>query len=137
MHERKFWSVVVDATAEPATPLCLALLCGVFCPISLDLSANLLWSVTGRGLRPDQTDPFVCQYDLEGNWSLGASDKELADESLKEELKKLMKKNLTQKAMADDLDISVGKVNKLLKEIKEALEKMDEKESATPLRRFN
>ena len=41
----------------------------------------------------------------------------LPDESLKEELKKLMKKNLTQKAMADDLDISVGKVNKLIKEI--------------------
>jgi len=35
------------------------------------------------------------------------------------------------------LDISVGKVNKSLKEIKKALEKMDEKESATPLRRFN
>ena len=70
-----------------------------------------------RGLRPDQTDDFVCQYDLEGNWSLGASDKELADESLKEELKKLLPKNLTQKAMADDLDISVGKVNKLIKEI--------------------
>ena len=28
-----------------------------------------------------------------------------------------MTKNLTQKAMADDLDISVGKVNKLIKEI--------------------
>ena len=70
-----------------------------------------------RGLRPDQTDPFVCQYDLEGNWTLSASDKELADEALKEELKKLIPKNLTQKAMAKDLDISVGKVNKLIKEI--------------------
>ena len=71
----------------------------------------------GRGLRPDQTDPFVCQYELDGNWTLSASDKELADESLKEELKKLMPKNLTQKAMAKDLDISVGKVNALIKEI--------------------
>ena len=71
----------------------------------------------GRGLRPDQTDPFVCQYDFEGNWTLGQSDKELADETLKKELQKLMTKNLTQKAMADELDISVGKVNKLIKEI--------------------
>ena len=70
-----------------------------------------------RGLRPDQTDDFVCQYDFAGNWTLGASDKELADEALKEELKKLLPKNLTQKAMAKDLDISVGKVNKLIKEI--------------------
>ncbi len=58
-----------------------------------------------------------CQYDLEGNWTLGQSDKELADETLKKELQKLMTKNLTQKAMADELDISVGKVNKLIKEI--------------------
>ena len=72
-----------------------------------------------RGLRPDQTDPFVCQYDLDGNWTLGASDKEQEDMTLKEELKKLLTKNLSQKAMADDLDISVGKVNKFIKEIKE------------------
>ena len=71
-----------------------------------------------RGLRPDQTDDFVCQYDFAGNWTLGASDKDQADQELKEELKVLMTKNLTQKAMADDLDISVGKVNKLIKEIK-------------------
>ena len=70
-----------------------------------------------RGLRPDQTDDFVCQYDFEGNWSLSASDREQEDEALKEELKKLIPKNLTQKAMAKDLDISVGKVNKLIKEI--------------------
>ena len=68
-------------------------------------------------MRPDQTDDFVCQYDFQGNWTLGTSDKEQADEELKEELKKLIPKNLTQKAMAKDLDISVGKVNKLLKEI--------------------
>ena len=50
MRERKFWLVVVDATAEPAASLCLALLCEAFCPISLNLSANLSWSVTGCGL---------------------------------------------------------------------------------------
>jgi len=70
-----------------------------------------------RGLRPDQTDDFVCQYDFAGNWALGASDKDQADQELKEELKVLMTKNLTQKAMAKDLDISAGKVNKLIKEI--------------------
>jgi KaiC/GvpD/RAD55 family RecA-like ATPase len=70
-----------------------------------------------RGLRPDQTDSFVCQYDLAGNWTLGASDKETADEELKEELKKLIPKNWSQRAMAKELDISSGKVNQLIKEI--------------------
>ena len=40
MHERKFWSTVVDTTAEPATPLFLALLCEIFCPVSLILSVS-------------------------------------------------------------------------------------------------
>ena len=70
-----------------------------------------------RGLRPDQTDDFVCQYDFEGNWTLSASDKEQEDISLKGELQKLMPKNWTQKAMGKELGISVGKVNKLLKDI--------------------
>ena len=70
-----------------------------------------------RGLRPDQTDDFVAQYDFQGNWSLSASSKEQEDQELKEELKKLIPKNWTQKAMAKELDISAGKVNKLLKEI--------------------
>ena len=73
----------------------------------------------GRGLRPDQTDPFVCQYDLEGNWILGASDKEQENEALKEELQKLIKKNLSQKAMAKELGISVGKVNALIQLIED------------------
>ena len=69
-----------------------------------------------RGLRPDQTDSFVCQYDLDGNWTLGASDKEQADEELKAELKTIPK-SWSQRAMAKELDISVGKVNKLIKEM--------------------
>ena len=71
-----------------------------------------------RGLRPDQTDSFVCQYDLDGNWTLGASDKEQADEELKAELKTIPK-SWSQRAMAKELDISVGKVNKLIKAINE------------------
>ena len=70
-----------------------------------------------RGLRPDQTDDFVCQYDFAGNWTLGASDKEQEDTALKEELKKLLPKKLIQEKMAKKLKISAGKVNKLLKEI--------------------
>ena len=50
VHELKFWFVVVDAAAEPATSLCLAQLCEAFCPVSLNLSANLWWRVTGCGL---------------------------------------------------------------------------------------
>ena len=71
-----------------------------------------------RGLRPDQTADFVAQYDFEGNWNIAQSDKDQEDEALKEELKKLMVLNWSQHAMAKELDISAGKVNKLLKEIK-------------------
>ena len=70
-----------------------------------------------RGLRPDQTDDFICQYDFQGNWTLAASDKEQEAEALKKELKQLLPKNLTQKAMGKELGIASGKVNRLLKEI--------------------
>ena len=70
-----------------------------------------------RGLRPDQTADFVAQYDFAGNWHIAQSDKEQEDEALKKELKKLLPKNWTQKAMAKEIDISVGRVNKLIKEI--------------------
>ena len=73
-----------------------------------------------RGLRPDQTDPFVRQYDFAGNWTLGQSDKEIETEALKKEIKIMLagNKKPTQKAIAELLDISVGKVNQLMKEIK-------------------
>ena len=71
-----------------------------------------------RGLRPDQTDPFVCQYDLDGTWTLATSDKDAEDSALKEKLKKLMTKKMSQKDMAKELKVSAGKVNKLIKEIK-------------------
>ena len=71
-----------------------------------------------RGLRPDQTDPFVCQYDLDGTWTIATSDKDAEDSALKEELKKLMTKKMSQKDMAKELKVSAGKVNKLIKEIK-------------------
>ena len=70
-----------------------------------------------RGLRPDQTADFVAQYDFTGNWTIAASDKELIDEELKKELKVLMQKKWSQHGMAKELDISAGKVNKLIKEI--------------------
>ena len=70
-----------------------------------------------RGLRPDQTADFIAQYDFTGNWNIAQSDKEQIDEGLKDELKKLMVLNLSQRAMAKELDISSGKVNKLIKEI--------------------
>lgn len=73
-----------------------------------------------RGLRPDQTDPFVCQYDLAGNWTLGISDKEKEDAEYKEKIKVLLAEKVvpTQRKIADELGISLGKVNKFIKEIK-------------------
>ena len=72
-----------------------------------------------RGLRPDQTDPFVCQYDLNGNWTLGQSDKDQESEELKAKIAELLKQKPkpSQKAMSKILKIATGKVNKLMKEM--------------------
>jgi len=80
-----------------------------------------------RGLRPDQTADYVCQYDFEGNWTLAASTKELEDTEYKAQIIELrnLDSKITQKAIAEKLDIAAGKVNKLIKEIKK--EKKEEK----------
>ena len=86
-----------------------------------------------RGLRPDQTADYVCQYDFEGNWTLAASTKELEDaEYIKQiiELRNLDSK-ITQKAIAEKLGISAGKVNTLIKEIKKE-KKIDYEEDKSP-----
>ena len=74
-----------------------------------------------RGLRPDQTDEYVAQYDFAGNWTLGTSDKEKEDAELREKIKVILaeKKPPTQRKIADQLKIAVGRVNKFIKEIKE------------------
>jgi len=74
-----------------------------------------------RGLRPDQTDDYVAQYDFEGNWTLGTSDKEKEDAELRTQIKVLLaeKKPPSQRKIADKLKIAVGRVNKFIKEIKE------------------
>ena len=73
-----------------------------------------------RGLRPDQTDDFVAQYDFAGNWTLGQSDKEKEDQEHKEKIRMLLQQKVvpTQQKIADELGIAVGKVNKFIKEIK-------------------
>ena len=72
-----------------------------------------------RGLRPDQTDPFVCQYDLNGNWTVGQSDKEQESEELKTKIAELLQQKPvpSQKKISEKLKIAVGKVNKLMKEM--------------------
>ena len=74
-----------------------------------------------RGLRPDQTDEYVAQYDFAGNWTLGTSDKEKEDAELRTKIKVLLaeKKPPSQRKIADQLKIAVGRVNKFIKEIKE------------------
>ena len=70
-----------------------------------------------RGLRPDQTADFVCEYDLEGNWKLASTEKQLKDEELMVKIKELQPK-LTQQSISEVLGIAVGKVNKLIKQMK-------------------
>ena len=74
-----------------------------------------------RGLKPDETSDYVAQYDFQGNWSLGQSTKAKQNEELKEQIKLFFKEEKvpTQKEMGKRLFISEGKVNKLIKEIKE------------------
>jgi predicted XRE-type DNA-binding protein len=73
-----------------------------------------------RGLRPNDTADYCCQYDFEGNWTLAASTKELEDEEYMKQIKSILEQEpkMTQKAIAEKLEISAGKVNKLIKEIK-------------------
>lgn len=72
-----------------------------------------------RGLKPDETGDYVCAYDFQGNWRLASSSKELEDQEYIKQIKQLMEHEpkITQKAIADKLDISVGKVNKLIKQM--------------------
>jgi DNA-directed RNA polymerase specialized sigma subunit len=80
-----------------------------------------------RGLRPNETADYVCQYDFEGNWTLAASTKELEDAEYIKQIMELLEQEpkITQKAIAEKLDISAGKVNKLFKEIKKEMKKED------------
>ena len=71
-----------------------------------------------RGLKPDETEEYVATYDFEGNWKIGQSIKEKEDAEYIEKIKVFFqqKERPSQKKIADDLGISVGKVNKLIKE---------------------
>ena len=73
-----------------------------------------------RGLKPNETDDFVAQYDFQGNWSLGQSEKDQEAMEHKNQITEMMKadKKPSQRKIADELGISVGKVNKFIKEIK-------------------
>ena len=74
-----------------------------------------------RGLRPDEADDYICQYDFTGNWTLGQSTKDQEDAVYKKHITELLKQKPkpSQKAMGKQLGISDGKVNKLMKEMEE------------------
>ena len=42
-----------------------------------------------RGLRPEDTAEFSCQYNFEGKWSLATSNKDIEDNELLEQIKAL------------------------------------------------
>ena len=73
-----------------------------------------------RGLKPNETEDYIAQYDFQGNWQIGKSLKDQEDAEYKEKIKVILQKKVvpTQKKIADELGISVGKVNKFIKEIK-------------------
>ena len=76
-----------------------------------------------RGLKPNETEDYIAQYDFQGNWQIGKSLKDQEDAEYKEKIKVILQKKVvpTQKKIADELGISVGKVNKFIKEIKNVI----------------
>ena len=81
-----------------------------------------------RGLRPDQTADFVCEYDLAGNWRLGATDKELKDAALSKKVEEIQTKHpkITQEQIGDIVGKSAGTVNKIIKGINTKKKEEDE-----------
>ena len=73
-----------------------------------------------RGLRPNETDDYLATYDFEGNWKIGVSNKDQEDAEFRTKIKVLLAEKVvpTQRKIADELGISLGKVNKFIKEIK-------------------
>ena len=72
-----------------------------------------------RGLRPEETDDYTVGYEFNGQWTEAQSVKQKEADSTKSQIRELQKKNMTQKAIAKELDLSVGKINKLIQEIAE------------------
>ena len=75
-----------------------------------------------RGLKPDETADYVCQYDFAGAWTLGQSNKDQDDNVYKKHIKEFLDKakignKPTQKQIGKMLKISDGKVNKLMKDM--------------------
>ena len=81
-----------------------------------------------RGLRPDQTADFVCEYDLAGNWKLAATDKELKDVVLSKKVEEIQMKHpkITQEQIGDIVGKSAGTVNKIIKGINAKKKEEDE-----------
>ena len=81
-----------------------------------------------RGLRPDQTANFVCEYDLAGNWKLAATDKELKDVVLSKKVEEIQMKHpyITQEQIGDIVGKSAGTVNKIIKGINAKKKEEDE-----------
>ena len=73
-----------------------------------------------RGLKPNETDDYLATYDFEGNWKIGVSNKDQEDAEFRTKIKVLLAEKVvpTQRKIADELGISLGKVNKFIKEIK-------------------
>ena len=89
---------------------------------------KILWKFDkARGLRPEQTDDFVCEYDLAGNWRLAATDKQIKDEVLANKIEEIQEKHpkMTQEQIGKIIGKSAGTVNTLIKGINTKKE-MDE-----------
>ena len=76
-----------------------------------------------RGLKPDETADYICQYDFAGNWTRGTSNKDQEDDVYKKHIKEILDNakignKPTQKQIGKMLLISDDKVNKLMKEMK-------------------
>jgi hypothetical protein len=73
-----------------------------------------------RGLKPEQTADYVCQYDFKGNWTLATSDKELEEKVFIDRIKNVLKDfpDMSQEKIGKIVGCSTGKVNKLIQKIR-------------------
>ena len=73
-----------------------------------------------RGLKPNETEDYIAEYDFQGTWRIGSSAKEKEAAELKAKITELKKKDpkITQRKLAEELGISPGKINALLKDMK-------------------
>jgi len=71
-----------------------------------------------RGLRPEDTESYVAEYDFHGNWTMGQAPAEEDRSKVKLRVKEMLKEKHSQKKIAETLGWSTAYISGICKEIK-------------------